>query len=646
MIRLHTDRINGFFVFFSSLSFSIALYTIVFHIGFSLLPLFFIILGSVSYILLKEKAILLFFFLVPVINSFPSFFFNGYSFNLMAPLLFYLSGLIFTSFVKEERTAVYTGYLYERIYFLFLIILWISAFFIFLKWSNITISIPAFLKDTPVSPGSPLPPRNSFASIFPVITLFLYSVAPFTVFLVRRSGINKEKIFKALVFGFSLSFAIAIFQKYINSGFMSMQWWGEKLGQYNGGFSDFNGFGFFSGVIFLYSFILLTKLNILKKKGKIKFNNNVSFYLFSVILSLAGIFFSGSRTASIFLLFALFFFLIDKKFRFRSKLILILILLGLVLLTGSVLEKRVKKSFSDFMNTGKKKDIVSVLNRVTNGRVEMMIDSADIISQYPVSGIGTGNFLFYRKYMKYKSDYLEDLPLNQYLLIIDETGIIGIVLFILFLYFLLRRRTLGTSEGKVLLVIIVALFVGNSFWLPEIFIFFWMLIGFLEKSNEHAVKSFPVKRINYFAVLIIIIFTAGNILSFKQLHPKNLMLKKGLKYNYGFWEESVKSDFQWTKDRSGVFMKLNGKGLSPEFKIFCGAPLDILKERRQSVVLFWRGKQFKQYIFKKNGSLKFNVKGKPYETGFLEIRVSPLFNLNKLGLGPESRDLGIMFFSK
>ena len=128
--------------FFSLWSFTCAL---------SILPVLFLALGLLSYFWNGRKALLLFLFLLPLINSTPDIFFNGYPFNYMGIALFYLSGMMIASRLKKEKAEFdFPGY---GLYLLFLVLISISVFFVFLRWSNLTLSSLAFLRDTPVAPG-------------------------------------------------------------------------------------------------------------------------------------------------------------------------------------------------------------------------------------------------------------------------------------------------------------------------------------------------------------------------------------------------------------------------------------------------------------------------------------------------------------
>ncbi|MCK4943499.1 MAG: hypothetical protein KAS65_07975, partial [Candidatus Aminicenantes bacterium] len=103
--------------------------------------------------------------------------------------------------------------------------------------------------------------------------------------------------------------------------------------------------------------------------------------------------------------------------------------------------------------------------------------------------------------------------------------------------------------------------------------------------------------------------------------------------------------FQWTKNVAGIFIKLNKNGESPEIKLLCGAPLVYLRSKKQKVKIYWKGKLYQEVIFKENKYIFFKIKSQPLEAGFLEVKILPDFNLKKMGLSTESRDLGVQFFS-
>ena len=73
----------------------------------------------------------------------------------------------------------------------------------------------------------------------------------------------------------------------------------------------------------------------------------------------------------------------------------------------------------------------------------------------------------------------------------------------------------------------------------------------------------------------------------------------------------------------------------------CGAPLFRLPGKKQALDVYWRGKRYRRIIFRENGDYSLQVEDASPSEGFLEFRVRPAFNLKMMGLGAESRDLGV-----
>jgi hypothetical protein len=284
------------FKIFGIISFILSSYIITVFLNYWRLPLILMTLGFMTYMINGKKSIYFFAFLLPFLGALPYFDKNGYAFNLMAIPLFYLSGMI-VSAVMKGKTFEIAG-MWTKYYKWFLVILWVSTIFVILRWSNLFLDLNVIFHDTQVSPEGA---RLSFAIIYPVITLFLFSVSPFITFLIMDEGIEEEKLWYILTGGFFISVTISAYQKFLHSSFMSApitEFWGSKPHQFNGGFSDFNGYGFFSGILFLYFFISLIFLFVKKEKQTKKFIFNFS----GIFLSLTGIYFSASRTALFFVI--------------------------------------------------------------------------------------------------------------------------------------------------------------------------------------------------------------------------------------------------------------------------------------------------------------------------------------------------------
>ncbi|MCK4890417.1 MAG: O-antigen ligase family protein [Candidatus Aminicenantes bacterium] len=634
---MHINKTDLIYYIFASLALVLSFYTIVFHIGFTFLPVAFLIAGAVISLLPGGTGLKVFFFLLPLINSLPALFFNGYPFNLMAIVLFFLAGVVIGSFLKGVNPD-FKDFNWASSYLIFLSILWISSVFVLLRWSNISMPSGAFLTDTPVGPGFPQSPRVSFAVIFPIITIFLFSLTPFTAALIRKYSLKKEQVFRLIIFGYFFSVLLAFYQKLVDTGFLSIAWWGTKMNQYNGGFSDFNGFGFFGGVLFLYSALAL--MNSHDDRSGRWFGKRRSFLIFAAHISFFGIILSGSRTAFIFVIFA-FIYLMFSKVKNTIKISIPLVFILVLLFSGGKLVQRLEKTFdSSSIRTGNK-GIIKVIDGFSNGRVQMIENSIPIVKKYPVSGIGAGNFIFHLKFLKYGEKFLEDLPLNQYLLFLDEIGVVGLLSFLFFIFIIIKGRN-RDMYYKIFMVILLAMFVGNSLWLPEVLILFWIIV--ISVTGPPKLKQFDLKKFKPFIYLLIIVFILSNLVSFNSLHPSNLMSIRGLPYDFGFWTEAANSGFSWTKSSAGVLLEIDESGVYGPVKFFCGAPLDDIPGKIQVLKILKNGKPAGTKSFNSNVEHLFYIKGKPGEKFFLGVEVDPAFNLKKMGLGPESRDLGVQFF--
>ena len=614
---------------------ALALGIIVLHIGFWQLPLACLILGMIAANLHAKKALLLFLFLLPLINSTPDLFFNGYPFNYMAPVLFLLAGIVLASLTNKDKQFIPPVWLTP--YLFFLSILWLSALFIFLRWSNLTLSLRAFLRDTPVSPAGD---RLSFAVIFPVITLFLFTLAPWLALLLQRYHVSRREAMRPLLAGFFLSLLLAILQKIFFARFLAQDLW-ATMGQYNGGFSDFNGLGFFSGVLFLVTFLYLLSEFFPDaavsetEAGKRPAWKNIPKVFFPV-LALAGIIISGSRSAFFFLLVALTVFLLNKKVRLRYRVFIIGIIILTILIAGGTLAHRLGSMGKQANKLFSMPNILDTLDDLTNGRIFMLKHWSAALKIFPLSGVGTGNFLFYFRFHNFGHTGYVDLPLNQYLHVAVETGFIGLLAFVLFLVSLWQSQHRKT-ERLVLAAILIILLVNTAFWLPECILLFFFLTG----SEGSDSPSWPRRFWRPVPVMaMLLIFALANVAAFSALHPVNWAKQCRTGYDYGFSPAEIDSNriFRWSGADSGFYLN---KGETAAVEVQCAAPLERLPGKSQTVDIFWNGSRFASRLFTRNDHLEIPVNGR---AGFLEFRVSPLFSPQSLHWSADPRRLGVQVF--
>ncbi len=638
-MKMNTNRIFCIVTFLVAM---LAAAKIVFHLSIWFVPLIFFSAGLTASAIKPKYGFYLFLFLLPFINSTPGLENAEYAFNSIAPSLFLLLGIALVPLLRDivkpggpDRLPVFRGP--EGYYLVFLLFLLLSAAFLFLRWSNVTVpGLAAFGSDTQVSPGV-RSQRISFATIFPVITLFLYFMSPYAMAIARKIKAPEKQVFSWLSYGLYLSVAIAVYQWITGSSLISDRL-GKEFKQFNGGGSDFNSFGFFCGVMFIWS------------TYEIKKKNPTGYLTF--FISLAGGILSGSRSVFIFVVMGLIHLLLafkkDKKANRTAVIAIIIVAVVFTVIAGGTLTKRLSEGY-----TGGQ-DLFERINSMTNGRLWMNLFTLRAIKDSVLCGIGAGNFTFYLDYKNYGEDYLYDLPLNHYTLVFAELGLFAFLAFTAFLLTAYRR-----SKRKILLgTILFSLLLNNFFWFPEAFLLFWIILAMekVEENEEPAVgpeknRAGFLQAVTHRKAIIlpvaVLIFFAANMIGFKGLHPRSWAVEHRAPYDYGFWyqeKDESGGSFRWTMGTAGTYLRLDEKGESPQFTIFCGAPLQHLTPKGQKVSLYWKGKLFRRFTFTENRRETFKIKKAPYGEGFLEIRSEPAFNLEKMGLGEETRELGVKLY--
>lgn len=114
-----------------------------------------------------------------------------------------------------------------------------------------------------------------------------------------------------------------------------------------------------------------------------------------------------------------------------------------------------------------------------------------IISAHSLFGIGTGNFVWeISQKIDLMSVWLHQPVHNIYLLIASETGLIGLVVFLMFLFLVLSRFRAGKSAPYLGLIIVFCgfLFMGlfdHFFWtLQQGQLMFWLVLGILASGRN------------------------------------------------------------------------------------------------------------------------------------------------------------------
>ncbi|MFA5337913.1 MAG: O-antigen ligase family protein [Candidatus Omnitrophota bacterium] len=139
---------------------------------------------------------------------------------------------------------------------------------------------------------------------------------------------------------------------------------------------------------------------------------------------------------------------------------------------------------------------MSIIKEGLAGRGFVVSDSLSILKNFPLFGIGLGNFKYvFTLYQKSRQtavyyDYLH----NDYLQFLIETGLICAVSFLIFFFNLFRSIIIGLNKrhdqfaksvvmGGIcgLLGVIIHSFVDFNFHIPAVSLLFWLLLGLIYK---------------------------------------------------------------------------------------------------------------------------------------------------------------------
>ena len=225
-------------------------------------------------------------------------------------------------------------------------------------------------------------------------------------------------------------------------------------------------------------FIVLTKFFQTKNKS----------YKFILILfatsNLANLFFNGGRLGQIAFLLGFFVYMIMRfKVSIKSVLIICFMLFGIVLTAYKVSPIFYKKVHQTEIAIQKLKQ--GNFNTSWGQRVYGLMVAKDVLKEHPFLGAGIGNAKneFMEKSKQYSHGnivkYFWHMH-NQYMQVLIETGIIGFILFLVFIYHLFKIKIHATMYILfcTILTIYCFGFVGEPlFWNRQPFLLFNFLIG-------------------------------------------------------------------------------------------------------------------------------------------------------------------------
>jgi len=286
--------------------------------------------------------------------------------------------------------------------------------------------------------------------------------------------------------------------------------------------STFGNPNFFAGHILMPMCIGFSILFSKESKDEQKF-----LIIVFLIISIITLFFTKSRAAitSIFFGFATVFFILnkEKKVKWIGYIILFLIL--------GFLSPVIYKEF------------------ILNIRYYIWSGTINLIKHKPISGWGFGQFIFHYFYFRKREYFLqpESTPItnhahNEYLEVWAELGIIGLLMFVLFIYSVISRyfrkdykiesTVIAGFVGGVGAVMIDNIF-STNLRNPSTAMYFWFLLGILSNRYIRKAYSFKFSKLLYGGTLFAS-FVMSIFYSYYRVLPE-VYLKKGI------WAKDMKN---------------------------------------------------------------------------------------------------------
>ncbi len=239
-------------------------------------------------------------------------------------------------------------------------------------------------------------------------------------------------------------------------------------------------------------------IKLIRAYGSLPHPNLLAVFLFFCLFCLFYLWFNKKYSLKGYLfLSVIFFFLFFSLFLTFSRLVISTFLLASIIYFVILFKKRKKQIFSLFclflvlcsmflvfawpeINS---RFYISPGEQAVSLRSFYNETAFEIISQRPLLGVGLGNFVWNIKEMfNLLPNWIHQPVHNLYLLIASETGLTGLVIFLFFLFQLLKRSF--KKEKTVLLILISSfLFIGffdHFFWtLQQGQLIFWLTLGLL-----------------------------------------------------------------------------------------------------------------------------------------------------------------------
>jgi len=472
-----------------------------------------------------EFSFLIFLFFMPLLNSL-----HLILSNLHFPVLYFLflglflGGLI--NLIKRNKSLIYFKQKIYNPFLIFIILASISFVFTVSRLINFYPFIESEIQSFTINTAG----WNNFIALNYAFFYFLNYLSGFLLFLILGNIEITEKFINRFFYSISISFLIVFFvglyQIFFNKSFGNFGFFAVN-NRINSTLTDPNSLG-------MYLFILFP---IFIGFGYYFYNFKKYLSIFSFILSiltLIMIMYSGSRSGFLGIVIIILFYFIylgvilfKKTFRkFNiNKIFLnlisyfIIILLSVLFFYGFIFIVKNVDLDSEYpsllVRIKQNIDIIgeeNFLSYFSSGRNILWVQAAHMFMDYPISGVGVGQFIVevsnYNT-IKYGNIGLIDCTNNYYFQILSEMGIlslivilwffIGVIFYAIFAYIKIEDNKFKFLYLNLLLCFVVMLIIFNTspnIIFYEIQYIFILVIWLLIKLRECFVKNINVYNEN------------------------------------------------------------------------------------------------------------------------------------------------------
>jgi len=624
----------------------------------------------------KEKGMLFFVFLFPLLNSLP-YFFGLYENIPQAPValvlfLAFISGWCINMFVSGERFSLKQPLIVPMTMLSLLILL--SGLITFFRYSGFFPFCSDSLYEFIVNVNG-VTSGGAFMSIFFSAANYLAGFAVFLCFIsLAKSEKWREKIFMVLAASVLIATGFAFFQRFFDLSAGNTPFW-VNMKQLNSLFKDPNALAVFLSAVLPF-FLGLTFF----------WNKAKRFFAASVVVLILVVFpFIGNRSGFlgtmvsllIFIILMLVFYRKNQQRLFKQgifsppKILAAVIIMaglsGLLFLTKgpSTLWNRLK---GDFRAISAKSLIT-----VSPERYFLWKEAVRMTKDYPLTGVGLGAYIielpnYYKTDTKAYKGILEkfrrnDSAENYWLHISSELGLMGLFC-VLWLFWLIFRRSIylfrrSYAEEKDILIMIGAVSGLSALAVNYLFhsyigsfeakFIFWILGGLVFSLGKSEKIKPAENKIKVFGLVLILLF--GGLHLWSATHSLSLgerAEKIGIKQDFGWYQKEKDQQgntFRWSGEYGGLSFKLK----EPDIGFFLLASHPDIKSNPVRVKVFIVKDFFKKITLIDEISLsrdswqRYNLQV-PYKSGskvILLFKVSRTWNPQKTLGVPDRRNLGI-----